>query len=199
MEIDLSRVIDLLPGLVWTALPDGRADFVNKRWCEYTGLSFDEACGVGWVAALHPDDASKVLENWQSLIAAGEPGELETRLRRADGVFHRFLFHFAPIADTAGSVAGWCGICTDVEEQRRAEEAPLKWAETLLSGEKRLLEMVAQGASRPPFSKRSAAWWRTPRQAVFAACSRSIPTACGSGMARVRACQPRTTRCSTDW
>jgi len=38
MENELSRVVDALPGLVWTALPDGRIDFFNQRWCEYTGL-----------------------------------------------------------------------------------------------------------------------------------------------------------------
>ena len=45
MENDLSRVVDALPGLVWTALPDGHIDFLNQRWCEYTGLSVEEAYG----------------------------------------------------------------------------------------------------------------------------------------------------------
>ena len=43
MENELGPVVDTLPGLVWTALPDGNVDFVNRRWCEYTGLGVDEA------------------------------------------------------------------------------------------------------------------------------------------------------------
>ncbi|MEX3815119.1 PAS domain-containing protein [Paraburkholderia sp. BR13439] len=43
MKTELSRVVDELPGLVWSALPDGRIEFVNRRWCEYTGLSADQA------------------------------------------------------------------------------------------------------------------------------------------------------------
>ena len=43
METELSRVVDALPGFVWTAFPDGQIDFLNRRWCEYTGLSVDEA------------------------------------------------------------------------------------------------------------------------------------------------------------
>jgi PAS domain-containing protein len=39
MENEFNRVIDALPGLVWTALPDPHIDFLNQRWCEYTGLS----------------------------------------------------------------------------------------------------------------------------------------------------------------
>ena len=62
MENELSRVVDALPGLVWTALSDGRIDFFNQRWCEYTGLSVEEALGVEeaygrvWQTAIHPED-----------------------------------------------------------------------------------------------------------------------------------------------
>ena len=61
MENEFSRVVDALPGLVWTALPDGRIDFLNQRWCEYTGLSVkealvvDEAYGRGWQRAIYPE------------------------------------------------------------------------------------------------------------------------------------------------
>ena len=41
MEIDFDRVLDALPAMVWTALPDGHIDFVNRRWCEYTGLALE--------------------------------------------------------------------------------------------------------------------------------------------------------------
>src|SRR5579872_3395438 len=52
MQNELRRVVDTIPGLVWTARPDGHADFLNQRWCEYTGLSLEEACGWGWQAAI---------------------------------------------------------------------------------------------------------------------------------------------------
>jgi signal transduction histidine kinase len=44
MENELRRVVDALPGLAWTALPDGDIDFLNQRWSDYTGLSAMEAC-----------------------------------------------------------------------------------------------------------------------------------------------------------
>src|ERR1700678_637773 len=123
MESGSGRVIDLLPGLVWTALPDGRADFVNKRWCEYTGLGFEEACGHGWHAAVHPDDRPRLVEHWLSSVGSGEPGELEARLRRSDGECRAFLFRFCPIADASGDIVSWCGINTDIDDRKQAEEA----------------------------------------------------------------------------
>src|ERR1700676_764677 len=76
MEIEFRRV-DALPGLVWTARPDGQIDFLNQRWCEYTGRSVDEAYGRGWQTAIHPEDLAELLERWRSILASGEPGEME--------------------------------------------------------------------------------------------------------------------------
>src|SRR5579859_3995230 len=55
MESSLSRVIAVLPGLLWTALSDGRTEFVNRRWREYTGRTFDEASRSDWQTEVHPD------------------------------------------------------------------------------------------------------------------------------------------------
>ena len=123
MENQFSRVVDALPGLVWTALPDGQTDFLNTRWREYTGLGFDQASGHAWQKALHPEDRQALVSFWQSILASGEAGETEARLRRFDGVYRRFLFRAAPLTDESGRIVKWCGMNTDIEDRRRAEEA----------------------------------------------------------------------------
>src|ERR1700677_2205766 len=91
--VELFRlVIDTIPGLVWSALPDGYMDFLNQRWLEYTGLSLAEASGWGWQAAIHPDEVAGLVDYWKSVLASGKPGETEARLRRFDGVYRWFLF-----------------------------------------------------------------------------------------------------------
>lgn len=121
MEQDLSRVVDGLPGLVWTALPDGEIDFLNQRWCEYTGLTQSEARGFGWRAAIHPDDLSGLLETWSASLASGAPRDAEARLRRFDGVYRWFHFGTAPLADAQGRTLKWVGINTDIEARKQAE------------------------------------------------------------------------------
>ena len=123
MDIELSRVVDALPGLVWTALPDGHIDFVNRRWCEYTNLGPDESFGQGWQGVIHPDDLPELLEHWRSILASREPGEMEARLRRYDGKYRRFLFRVCPLADASGQLVKWCGMNTDIDDQRQAEAA----------------------------------------------------------------------------
>jgi len=122
MEIELRRIVDALPGLVWTARLDGHIDFLNQRWCEYTGLSVDEAYGRGWQTAIHPDDLPELLERWRSILASGEPREMEARLRRFDGEYRWFLFRTNPLIDASGQVVKWCGMNTDIEDRRRSEE-----------------------------------------------------------------------------
>src|SRR5271168_3923775 len=63
-EITSWQVMDAIPGFVWTALPDGDVEFCNQRWLDYTGMSFDEMKGSGWVAAIHPQDITDLREGW---------------------------------------------------------------------------------------------------------------------------------------
>src|SRR4029450_2594449 len=47
MLFELTHLIDALPGLAWTALPDGRAEFLNQRWLEPTGCAAGQTRGTG--------------------------------------------------------------------------------------------------------------------------------------------------------
>jgi PAS domain S-box-containing protein len=123
MENDLSRVVDRLPELIWTALPDGRIEFVNRRWCVYTGLSVAEARGTGWRTAIHPDDLPKLLERLGSVPVSDEVREVEVRFRRSDGTYRRCMFRLSPLFDAPAQVVKWCGTSTDIEDQRQTEEA----------------------------------------------------------------------------
>ena len=90
---DHRLVIDTIPGLVWSALPDGYIDFLNQRWREYTGLTLAQASGWGWQIAIHPDDLPELVNYWRSVLTSGQPGETEARLRRYDGAYRWFLDH----------------------------------------------------------------------------------------------------------
>jgi formate hydrogenlyase transcriptional activator len=120
-ERKLRQVIDTIPTLAWSILPDGSNEFLNKRWHEYTGLSPEESHGSGWQVAIHPEDRAPLLEKWQGLLSLGEPGEMEARLRRHDGVFRWFLMGVEPLRDETGKIVKWYGTCTDIETLKETE------------------------------------------------------------------------------
>jgi formate hydrogenlyase transcriptional activator len=136
-EDQLRMMIDTMPTLAWSCRPDGTTEFFNQRWLDYTGLSFAEALGSGWKGPIHPDDLGKLMDTWQDLLASGEPGEEEARLRRFDGAYRWFLFRAVPVRDERGRIVRWYGTNTDIEELKRTE--------ALRAGENRLLEMMAGG------------------------------------------------------
>src|SRR2546427_1564316 len=133
----LRLTIATIPVLAWCTRPDGSTEFLNQRWLDYTGLAIVEARGWGWKVAIHPDDLPQLLDVWQRLLASGKPGELEARLRRADGVYRWFLFRVEPLRDPQGTIVKWYGTNTDIDDRKRTE--------ALLAAENQILEMVATG------------------------------------------------------
>jgi formate hydrogenlyase transcriptional activator len=115
-------IIDQIPALAWSCLPDGTAEYFNQRWLEYTGLSMGVALGWGWKAAIHPDDLGKLMEKWLGLLASGVPDELEARLRHFDGTYRWFLLRAVPVRDEQGKLIRWYGTNTDIEDLKRSEE-----------------------------------------------------------------------------
>src|SRR5436853_6668981 len=85
-EDNLRLTIDTIPILAWCSRPDGSNEFLNQRWLDYTGLSIEAARDWGWKVAIHPEDLSRLLDVWHKLLASWEPGALEARLPRFDGV-----------------------------------------------------------------------------------------------------------------
>jgi PAS domain S-box-containing protein len=137
-QVRQAQDIDAVPTLAWSARPDGSAEFLNRRWLDYTGLSAEEASDWGWTAALHTDDRDRLMDSWRHLRDSGEAGEIEARLRRYDGDYRWFLFRVEPVHDNYGGILKWYGANTDIEDRKRAE--------ALLAAEKRTLEMIANGA-----------------------------------------------------
>jgi PAS domain S-box-containing protein len=123
MNNELSHVVDMLDGLVWTATADGLVDFVNRRWREYTGFGIDEARGQGWQAAFHSDDLPALLNDGAASRASSESHDTEARMRRFDGEYRWFLIRALPLKDGSGQVVGWCGLNIDIEDRKRAEQA----------------------------------------------------------------------------
>jgi PAS domain S-box-containing protein len=121
-EDSLRLIIDTIPTMAWTVRPDGVVDFVNQRWLDNTGLSFEEEIKEP-TRVIHPDDLPRVMEKWLADMAAGVPSEDEMRLRQGDGKYRWFLVRTVPLRDELGNIIKWFGTSTDIEDRKRAEDA----------------------------------------------------------------------------
>lgn len=118
----IKLIADTMPQLVWTTAPDGYHDFYNRRWYEYTGLTYEQTKGVGWNAVLHPDDLQRTQEVWAKSLQTGADYEIEYRIRRHDGVYRWFLGRALPLRDEKGKITKWFGTCTDIHDQKEVEQ-----------------------------------------------------------------------------
>ena len=121
-EERLRLVLDTTPALIHGTRPDGYLDFFNQYWLDYVGSSLDDLAGWKWTASIHPEDLPALLEKRHALIAAGEPFELQARVRRADGVYRWILTHMAPLRDEQGNIVKWYGTGSDIDDLKRAED-----------------------------------------------------------------------------
>jgi PAS domain S-box-containing protein len=115
---------ETVPQLVWTARPDNSLDYCNQRYCEYTQAAFEQLQGDGWRQFLHPEEAQRVMARRHQTLETGEPFESECRLRNGQtGTYRWFLARGMPVRDETGQIVKWFGTNTDIDEQKRMEEA----------------------------------------------------------------------------
>lgn len=115
---------DTVPQLVWTTRPDGWLNYCNQRWSDYTGQTLKQMNGRLWGTVLHPDDEERGLNVWKRAIATGQPFYMEARLRRgSDGGYRWYLARALPMRDGNGRIIEWVGTCTDIDDQKQAQEA----------------------------------------------------------------------------
>lgn len=119
-------IMNVVPEMVWTALPEGKSDYFNNRVTEYTGLSPEALLGMGWFNYIHPDDREDTGLKWSRSISTGEPFEIEYRILNKEGEYRWHLTRAVLIRKDDGCPYKWVGVCTDIEEQKRAQKVILQ-------------------------------------------------------------------------
>jgi PAS domain S-box-containing protein len=122
-ERNLAALVNTIPTAAWTTRPDGYCDFLNQVWLDHAGMTAEQAQGWGWAQAIHPNDRTKLVEEWQLCLASGTPVDTEARIRRFDGSYRWFLIRGNPLKDQEGNILKWYGTCVDIEDRKRGEEA----------------------------------------------------------------------------
>lgn len=105
---------------IWTNTAEGRMEGEQPGWSKLTGQSKAEYEGFGWASAVHPEDARRTIEAWNSAVAERRLFAFEHRVRRGDGDYRLFTVRAVPVVNDDGSIREWVGVHTDITEQREA-------------------------------------------------------------------------------
>jgi PAS domain S-box-containing protein len=133
--------------------------YTNQRLIDYLAMTREQAEGESWMARAHPDDRHQVWQAWQTSIQTEEPYEVELRLQNGSSRAYRwFLVRGVPQRNAQGTILQWVGTCTDIEEQKRAEQQLKESRESL----RVLTEAVPQFVWTASSSTRTSACVTTP-------------------------------------
>jgi PAS domain S-box-containing protein len=128
-EIRYRSLIEAISEIVWSTDVDGQVVTELPDWGAFTGQSFDEYKGWGWLNAIHPEDQERTAITWTESVRERRLHADEHRLRRYDGAYRYMRVRGVPILGEDGVVREWVGIHTDIDERKRAEEALAQRAE----------------------------------------------------------------------
>lgn len=162
---ELRNTIDAIPGMVWSASPEGRLIFVNRRWNDLgVSLGAPEHAGNGdiWRTIVHPADIGPMQRDWQAAIATGAPFENVSRMRGGDGVYRWMHIGAEPLRDASGAIRRWYGVNTDIEARKQAEHA-LRRSEAFLLDAQRLSRTGSIATSLPAGTM----WWSDEAYRIF--------------------------------
>ncbi|HEV2512020.1 MAG TPA: PAS domain-containing protein [Bosea sp. (in: a-proteobacteria)] len=173
-ERSLRQLVETLPALIYCAAPNGEPIYRSEKLREFLGFGLGDKDEEGKTrltgtldAIIHPDDLPDVKERYAHSLATGSPYAMKHRLRRADGDYRWVETRTAAMRNAEGEVIQWNGICFEIEDQVRAQEA--------LTLTQERLARAAQAASLAELSASIAHEVNQPLAAVVAnshACQR---------------------------
>lgn len=173
-ERSLRQLVETLPALIYCAAPNGEPIYRSEKLREFLGFGLGDKDEEGKTrltgtldAIIHPDDLPDVKERYAHSLAMGIPYAMKHRLRRADGAYRWVETRTAAMRNAEGEIVQWNGICFEIEDQVRAQEA--------LTLTQERLARAAQAASLAELSASIAHEVNQPLAAVVAnshACQR---------------------------
>lgn len=122
-EQQLQQLSDSMPQFIWVCNAQGKLEYVNLKWVEYSGLTIEQSQNPQQIAELyHPDDRQAAFEQWAIALETSQPFELEARLQQAvDQTYRWFLIRAVPQFSEQGQVLRWIGTSTDIHDRKLAQ------------------------------------------------------------------------------
>ncbi len=115
-------LVEAVAAMVWNRSATGEFETGQPEWSAFTGQSFEELWGWGWLAAIHPDDRPATIEAWSRALVERIPYEVEHRVRRHDGEYRYMAARAVALPDGSGGIREWAGLHIDIHERTHANE-----------------------------------------------------------------------------
>lgn len=121
-EAKFRAMVEASPVGIFLARPDGEITYNNPADLRILGLSADEALGLGWIKAIHPEDRDVVAADWHKAIASGAPYRGYGRYLHGEGKVVWWQIRTAEVK-VGARLIGLVGMVEDITETRETQAA----------------------------------------------------------------------------
>jgi len=121
-RLTFRTILDTAPIGIWSQDASGRLQFVNRAFCEATGIREETFLSVPHYEPLYPPEvAQSCMRSDAAALLQRAPHLTYEKIPFADGKVHELLIVKSRVEDEAGAVSGLVGISLDMTEKLEAE------------------------------------------------------------------------------
>ena len=118
----LRNITSATPTALWMSDENGAITYVNQTWVDWSGYSYEESLGDGWLGPIAEEDRQKAADKFIEDLTARSRYEVEFRLQHTDGTIHWCIATGQPQYSSDGTFAGYIGACVDITEQKNLQQ-----------------------------------------------------------------------------
>lgn len=128
-RLQLERVVETLPAMIWTADREGQPSYFNRRLKEWSGVTVEQFAhsmsgspfNTSSTFLMHPDDREETMGSLEAAFASGGEWRHRFRQRRADGSFGWLEGRMSPLKSDTGEILHWYGLSWEITEEVQAK------------------------------------------------------------------------------
>ena len=136
-------LLQFLPTMAWTNLPNGEVTFYNKKWSDYTGVDMSKINTWAPESITYAEDAF-VSGLFRDQLDKGVAFEIKNRYKHFNGQYRWHLNRFEPLKDESGKIYLWIGTAIDIEDKKRLEDELLQRNQKYEEGEIKFIKLIMQ-------------------------------------------------------
>ncbi|MEP7372131.1 MAG: PAS domain S-box protein [Chitinophagaceae bacterium] len=120
-ELLFKTIANVSPVGLWMTDVNGKNNFVNDTWVDWTGIPITSQYDEGWIGAVLDTDREYVLNVCKKSFETKENFAVEFRIRRRDGQVRWMLSEGGPYYTINKEFSGFAGSVADITERKQQE------------------------------------------------------------------------------
>ncbi|MFA7326802.1 MAG: PAS domain-containing protein [Candidatus Kapaibacterium sp.] len=120
-EKRFATIAELSPIGLFLTDTKGKCQFVNQRYSEIAGFSYDECMGDGWKNSIYEEDRERIFKTWYESVEKNDDFYMNEYRVYKDGEFKNIAVKSKPIKDENNEITAFLGMIEDITKAKEVQ------------------------------------------------------------------------------